>query len=85
MKFRTKKREVEEIYIDFENGLTLTLSKTGRIRVDQIEEVFGDDTRRLTSHWTVRVVVLGNEHMCFTVPITDKDLINDIKSLFYSD
>lgn len=85
MKFKTKKRSVEEVYIDFENGMTLKLTKTGKIRVVQIEEIFEDDTKRLISHWEVRVVVLWRGHTTFVVPIRDEELINDIKSLFYNE
>ena len=86
MKYEVKSK-IEELNIDFENGLTLTLTKKGDIRVVEILPIyeiihtmyFGE--YKVFSHFEVRLRSSGMIPTEIMFPTTDEKMVEDIRNL----
>ena len=90
MKYEVK-RKIEELLIDFENGLTIKLTKYGGIQVIQIVPVF-ETIHTISvgeikefSHFEVRLRSSGMIPIEIVFPTTDEKLITDIQKLIDND
>ena len=86
MKYEVK-HKIEELLIDFENGLTIKLTKYGAIQVTQIIRVF-ETINTITvgkikefSHFEVHLRSSGMIPTEIMFPTTDTNLIHDIQKL----
>ena len=86
MKYEVKSK-IEELIIDFENGLTLKLTKYGSMQVIQIVPVF-ETINTITvgeikefSHFEVHLRSSGMIPTEIMFPTTDEKLITDIQKL----
>ena len=86
MKYEVK-RKIEELIIDFENGLTLKLTQSGDIQVIQILPIFEKINTicfgevKEFSHFEVHLRSSGMIPIEIMFPTTDEKLITDIQKL----
>lgn len=90
MKYEVK-RKIEELIIDFENGLTLKLTQNGDIQVIQILPIFSKINTisfgelKEFSHFEVHLRSSGRIPIEIMFPTTDEKLITDIQKLIDND
>ena len=86
MKYEVKSK-IEELIIDFENGLTLKLTQSGDIQVIQILPIFEKINSvyfgeiKEFSHFEVYLRSSGMIPIEIMFPTTDEKLITDIQKL----
>lgn len=86
MKYEVKSK-IEELKIDFENGLTLTLTKSGDIQVVEISQIYevintiAYGEYKVFSHFKVQLRSSGKVPTEIMFPTTDAKLIKDIQKL----
>lgn len=86
MKYEVK-RKIEELIIDFENGLTIKLIKGGDIQVIEISTIYETihtinvGEIKVFSHFEVHLRSSGMIPTEIMFPTTNKKLIKDIQTL----